>query len=54
MKGIIKITKIVTYVSQCAQAIAKGLEAASAAWPTDNPFNNSNTQSNEGEPQGLK
>lgn len=42
MKWIAKLTKITSYVSQCANAIAKAVEALSNNWPTDSPFTNSN------------
>jgi hypothetical protein len=47
MKTILRISKFVTYVAQCFQAVAKGVEAVATAWPTDSPFANSNPVPNE-------
>lgn len=38
MKWIVKLTRYTSYVSKCADAIAKAVETLSNHWPTDNPF----------------
>jgi hypothetical protein len=38
MKWILKVTKITSYVAQCANAIAKAAQTLSDNWPVDNPF----------------
>jgi hypothetical protein len=41
MKWIKKLTEYTAYVSQCANAISKGVAALSDNWPSDNPFSRS-------------
>lgn len=38
-----RVIDVITYFIKCANAIGEGAKAAAAAWPTDNPFADTDT-----------
>lgn len=44
---MVRIAKMIRYVSQAFSALAEGFELAIAKWPSDNPFSNAKKDESE-------